>query len=279
MTDVIILGGCPAGSTIGCYLSMDGIGNLILEGALHPRPHVGESLVPSTTRVFEEIGFLETIEKEGFVRKYGASWHPPLRKGEFAIEFSEYAQEDVHQDYTYHVDRGKFDLLMLKHAERSGSEIYQGVHVKKVLYDNDRASGVRAAIAGKEVDLPCKVVVDASGRQTLLGQQLKLKKKDPIFNQYAVHAWYEGVDRSNGPSADYIHIYFLPVVRGWVWQIPISPEITSMGVVVEQEVFKRSRAGVERFFYRSRSAQSRLWPRDAGRQACQRFQTRGGLQL
>jgi len=248
MNDVMIIGGGPAGSMLGCYLSMAGISNTIFESAIHPRPHVGESMVTATTRVFQEIGFLETMAREGFIRKYGASWHPPTRTGEFAIEFGEFPQEGIDQDYTYHVDRSKFDLLLLKHAESLGSKIYQGVHVRKVLFEDGRATGLRIKISDKEIDLSCKIVVDASGRHTLLGRQLGLKKNDPIFNQYAVHAWFKDVDKGTGPTADFIHVYFLPVERGWVWQIPITEEITSVGVVAEKEVFKQSKMDTEGYF-------------------------------
>ena len=248
MSDVIIIGGGPAGSILGCYLSMAGVSHAIFESASHPRPHVGESMVTATTRVFQEIGFLETMEREGFIKKYGASWHPPTKTEEFAIEFGEFPQEGISQDYTYHVDRRKFDLLLLKHAESLGSKIYQGVPVIKVLFEDGRANGVRINIDNKEIDLSCKLVADASGRNTLLGRQLKLKKNDPIFNQYAVHAWFQDVDKETGPTADYIHIYFLPVERGWVWQIPITDEITSVGVVAEREVFKQSKMDIETYF-------------------------------
>jgi 1H-pyrrole-2-carbonyl-[peptidyl-carrier protein] chlorinase len=248
MNDVIIIGGGPAGSTMGSYLSMAGIDNIILEGAIFPRPHVGESMVTSSTRVFEEIGFLPVMEREGLIHKYGASWHAPGGK-EFAIEFAEFPQEGIRQDYTYHVDRSKFDLLLLKHAESLGSKVYQGVHVIRVLFNEDgKAIGVKVMLGGKEVDLHAKMVVDASGRNTLLGNQLKIKKKDPIFNQYAVHAWYKNVDRGTPPTDDFIHIYFLTVERGWVWQIPINDEITSVGVVAEKDVFKNARLDYEAYF-------------------------------
>jgi len=248
VSDVIIIGGGPAGSAMGCFLSMAGISNTIFERANHPRAHVGESMVTSSTRVFKELGFLETMEREGFIRKYGASWHAPSHGGKFAIEFGEFPQEGIDQDYTYHVDRAKFDLLLLKHAESLGSEVYQGVHVKQVLFDDDRACGVRIGIGKNEIDLKCKLVVDASGRNALLGRQLNLKKKDPIFNQYAVHAWFDNVDRGTDDTADHIHIYFLPIERGWVWQIPITKTVTSMGVVAEKEVFKESRLDLEGYF-------------------------------
>lgn len=248
MSDVIIIGGGPAGSAMGCYLSMLGIDNIILESSIHPRPHVGESMVTSSTRIFKEIGFLETMEREGFVRKYGAGWHAPNNRGRFDIRFVEIDQPGVDQPYTYHVDRSKFDLLLLKHAERLGSRVYQGMHVKQVLFEDGYARGVRVALDNQEIDLPARMVVDASGRNTLLGRQLRLKKKDPIFNQYAIHAWFEGIDRSDPVSGDYIHIYFLPVERGWVWQIPITNTITSAGVVVEKDVFAKAHADLETFF-------------------------------
>lgn len=246
MEDVIIIGGGPAGSAVSCYLSRAGISNMIIESQIHPRPHVGESMVTSTTRVFDELGFLPVMEREGFVRKYGASWHPPKREGHLAIEFAEFPQPGVNQDYTYHVDRSKFDMLLFKHAEKLGAKVMQGVSVTEVLFEDDYAKGVRVNIGGQSLDLPCKLVVDASGRRTLLGRQLGRKEADPDFNQFAVHAWFEGVDRGNRPED--IHIHFLPVERGWVWQIPITDKITSMGVVAEKSVFKSGKGDHAKWF-------------------------------
>src|SRR6476660_8185820 len=240
--NVVIIGGGPAGSALGCYLSKAGIKNTIFEAANHPRPHVGESMVMSSVRVFDEIGFLPVMEREGFPRKYGASWHPAVAKGEADISFDEFPQEGITQQYTYHVDRQKLDLLLLKHAESLGSRVYQGVQVSEVLFDEKNFTrGVRLRIADQEIEVPSRMVVDATGRQTLLGKQLRVKKNDPIFDQFAVHAWFENVDKSQVDSSEYIHIYFLPVERGWAWQIPITAEITSMGIVAEKSVFKNAR--------------------------------------
>jgi FADH2 O2-dependent halogenase len=148
------------------------------------------------------------------------------------------------------VDRSKLDMLLLKRAEELGSTIYQGIPVKSVLFENGYASGVRIGVGDQEIDLRSKIVVDASGRSTVLGRQLKLKVKDPFFNQYAVHAWFEGVNRGDADVANHIHIYFLPIERGWVWQIPITEEKTSMGVVLEKDAFtKIARGDMNEFFW------------------------------
>jgi len=248
LSDVIIIGGGPAGSAIGSYLSKAGISNTIIEGSNHPRPHVGESMVTSSTRVFKELGLLPILEREGFVHKYGATWHAPKNRGKFSIEFAEFPQDGIDQDYTYHVDRSKFDLLMLKHAQDLGSKVYQGLQVSRVLFEDGYACGVQVRLGDKNVKLNSRMVVDASGRNTVLGRQLRLMVKDPLFNQYAIHAWFEGVDRGPGSSRDHIHIYFLPIERGWVWQIPINETVTSMGVVVEREAFRQANQDLESFF-------------------------------
>jgi 1H-pyrrole-2-carbonyl-[peptidyl-carrier protein] chlorinase len=247
MNDVIIIGGGPAGSTLASYLAKAEIGVTVFESLNHPRAHVGESLVTSTMPVMEEIGVIDEIRAAGFPVKFGASWHAPGGR-EAAIRFREFNEDGINFDHTFHVDRSKFDLMLLKHAEKLGAKVYQGVHVKKVLFEGDQASGVTVEIGGQEVDVPAKVVVDASGRGTLLGRQLKSKKMDPIFNQYAVHAWFKELDRGEGSTADYIHIYFLPVERGWVWQIPITDQITSVGIVAERDVFKQSRMDPDTYF-------------------------------
>jgi len=251
MADVVIIGGGPAGSVLGSYLSMAGVSNVILEKALFPRPHVGESLVSATVRVFDEIGFLPTMESEGFTRKYGAAWRPTKGQGEFSIRFAEFPQEGVNQDYTYHVERGRFDQLLLEHARGLGSKVVQGVEVRKVLFDDSNsARGVRISIGGESLELSAKMVIDCSGRNTILGSQLGLREKDPVFNQFAVYGWFEDIHRSDNPeTSEYIHIYFLPVERGWVWQIPISETVTSIGVVTEREVFQQSRQRKEEFFH------------------------------
>src|SRR5207249_3807564 len=194
----------------GSYLARAKIDHIILDQAIHPRPHVGESLVCSTTRIFQDIDFLSVMEREKFVHKHGAVWTHWADERQRIIRFREIPELGLTQDYTYHVDRSRFDQLLLEHAARQGSRVLQGARVERVEFGADgAATGVCFREDGRERTLRCRMVVDASGRSTMLGTQLRLKRNDPLFHQFAVHNWFRGVDRGPAETADYIHIHVL----------------------------------------------------------------------
>lgn len=263
--DVAILGGGPGGAAMGAYLAKAGVKCVVFERELFPRPHVGESLVPSSTRVFRDLDFLPVMEAEKFPHKYGAVWTANDESRPYthdwdklsasdtaAIEFAE-RDQGVGMDYTYHVDRGKFDTLLLQQANKFGAEVYEGVRVRGVEFGGD-APVVRFSMGRKDMSVSCKIVVDASGRHTLLGNQLKLKVNDPVFNQFAVHTWFDNYNRhSVRPETkkfgDYIFVHFLPVTNTWIWQIPITETVTSIGVVTQRQNFVKAKADKEAFFW------------------------------
>jgi FADH2 O2-dependent halogenase len=264
--EVGIIGGGPAGSAMASYLAKDGVSCVVFERDIFERPHVGESLVPSSTRVFRDLGFLEEMERHKFPHKYGAVWTAAgssrlydhdwegLEADSFAdIRFEERAQPGVDKNYTYHVDRGKFDLLLLQHANRLGATVYEGIRVQRVDFSHPDYAEVRFALGRKEIGTRVRMVVDASGRQTFLGIQEKLKVRDTVFDQFALHSWFEHYNRrivmKNDEQRDYIFIHFLPITNTWVWQIPITPSITSIGVVTQKKNFAKSRESREEFFW------------------------------
>ena len=264
--DVGIIGGGPAGASMAAYLAKAGVNCVVFEGAIFPRQHVGESLVPSSTRVFRELDFLETMETSGFPRKYGAAWtsvgseatHQHDWEGMPISEYADFAfeerqQEGVEQDYTWHVDRAKFDQLLLTHAHKLGAAVYEGITVQGVDFSDPTLAAIRYTIGRTEMQTKVRMVVDATGRRTLLAQQLKWKVKDPVFDQYALHTWFEDFDRKavayREQMRDYIFIHFLPISNSWVWQIPITDTITSVGVVTQKKNFAASRESRQDFFW------------------------------
>lgn len=263
--DVGIIGGGPGGSTMASYLAKAGLKCVVFERELFPRPHVGESLVPSANRVFDELGLFDKMEENKFPHKFGAVWttatsshaHDVDWEGltqydNASIRFEERKQPGVERNYTYHVDRGLFDLVLLQHANQLGAEVYEGVRVQGVDFSSPLPR-VKFAMGRKDLDVRVRMVVDASGRRTLLGNQLKLKVMDPVFDQYAIHTWFQDYDRSllakKAGHEDFIYIHFLPISNTWIWQIPITDCVTSIGVVTQKKNFAKSREEREKFFW------------------------------
>jgi 1H-pyrrole-2-carbonyl-[peptidyl-carrier protein] chlorinase len=281
--EVGIIGGGPAGSGMASYLAKAGISCVVFEKEIFERPHVGESLVPSSTRVFKEIGFLKEMEANRFPHKYGAVWTSAnsrlyevdwdgLGADNFAdIRFEERDQPGVDKNYTYHVDRGKFDRLLLEHANRLGATVYEGINIQRANFSSPQYTDISFKMGRKEVSTRVRMVVDASGRQTFLGNQERLKVRDSMFDQFAIHTWFEGYNRrvvmKNEEQRDYIFIHFLPIINTWVWQIPISDSITSIGVVTQKKNFAKSRESREEFFWNCLATRPEL--RDGLRKAIQ----------
>jgi 1H-pyrrole-2-carbonyl-[peptidyl-carrier protein] chlorinase len=250
--DVIIIGGGPAGTTLGTFLARDGISTMILEKDIHPRDHVGESLTPSTNLVFKELGVLDKLNDAGFVHKPGTGWNAPRSPLWKFIEIwlFEYPIPGGPQPFTYNLERDALDTMLIRHSHENGVKVLQGVKVQHVIFEDDRAVGVRAQVAdGWERDLYAKVVVDASGRRCMMANQLKMKKKDPRFNQFCIYSWFEGVTEPPERYKGFTLFYFLGMNQGWTWHIPLRDGKTSMGIVLDKEDFQRSGQDHEEFFY------------------------------
>ncbi len=257
--DIGIIGGGPAGSTIASYLVKAGLKVAVFERDMFPRPHVGESLVPASNPVLQETGAWEEVVKAGFSKKTGAAWSAstpgaglgadqPNGKGRMlaSIPFEGSVA-------TFHVDRGKFDTILLKHAKNLGAEVFTGTRVTRVDFADPDRPVMYVAIGRQEIAIRVRMVVDASGRSTLLGNQMKMKQNDPHFDQFAIHTWFSGYKRatfSDDPSLNnYIFIHFLPISHSWIWQIPISEDITSIGVVTPRSHFRGRQDEREEFFW------------------------------
>jgi len=239
--DCIVIGGGPAGATVSALLAREGHTTLVLERDLYPRHHIGESLQPETYWVFKRLGLLEALETSDFVRKESVQFVNAEGRDSQPFYFTD--RDPGAWSTTWQVPRDRFDILMLDNARRSGAEVVQGAKVTKVLFDGERATGVRATLDGQERELSARVVVDATGVEALLSSQLRLRSGDPNLRNAAIYSYYKGAQRDTGRNEGATLVIHTPERRGWFWYIPLPSDITSVGVVGPPAYLTAGRGG------------------------------------
>src|SRR6185503_16996858 len=171
--DVIVIGGGPSGSTTAALVADAGYRVLLLERDAEPRRKVGESLMPETYWIFERLGILEDLKKGPFVEKVGLQCVSSSGKESSPFLFTQHDPRPCGR--TWHVERAKFDPFLLENAAKKGVEVRRGARVLEVIFENERAVGVRvaptspngesASAGGSETQtIRAKVIVDAAGQ-------------------------------------------------------------------------------------------------------------------
>ena len=235
--DVAVVGGGPGGSSAATALARRGRKVILLERERFPRFHIGESQLPWSNEVFRALGVEQAIAAAGFVKKWGASFRKPDSDVEQYADFSAAVETPTPQ--TFQVDRARFDEVLLRHCERSGVDVREEHRVLGVAFA--AADGVTVRFAspdGVEHTIRVKAVVDASGRTGIVLKRFGQHEYDPLLRNIAVHAQYEGIPRLTGRRSGDIRM-FTRADMGWLWLIPLSDTLTSVGAVIPKAVHQR----------------------------------------
>ncbi len=239
-TEVLIIGGGPAGSTAAALLASAGRSVAVIEKARFPRFHIGESLLPYNAPIFRRLGVWEQLATHGFQRKHGAQFVFEPDRTASRLDFQNSLDRDL--PLAFQVRRAELDQLLLDNARKRGAEVLEGHSVDRVLFEGDRATGAEIRDdTGAAKSLSAKVVIDATGRDTLLGRQLGLKRKDAILRQAALFGHFKNARMGLGPDGG--DILVVGGEYGWFWLIPLDSETTSVGVVFPSRVLKEARKG------------------------------------
>ncbi|HEX6483206.1 MAG TPA: NAD(P)/FAD-dependent oxidoreductase [Ktedonobacteraceae bacterium] len=234
-TQILVIGGGPAGSTAATLLAREGFDVTLVERDVFPRYHIGESLLPSCLEILDMTGAREKIEAHGFQRKDGGyfAWG----KDSWVLNF-----EKLRHPYSFQVVRSEFDHLLLEHAKSQGVKVYEGTTIRSLTFDGDRPRSAMwsQASGSKTGEITFDYLIDASGRAGIMSTHyLKNRRFHEAFQNVALWGYWQNAGRMSFAPQGAIANGAIP--DGWLWGIPLHDGTMSVGHVLHKTVFKEKR--------------------------------------
>ena len=242
--DVLVVGAGPAGCTAAALLAERGHDVLLVEKDRHPRFHIGESLLPLNTALFDRLGITERVAALG-VHKPGAEFVADDTGRRVQFSFADGL--DKRFTSSWQVRRADLDLLLFETAVARGARALQETRV--VSFEQavpgrgpgaSRAEVVARDAAG-ELQIRPRFVLDASGRDTFTANRLGTKQANRKNNTAAVYAHYRGAEFRSGVHEGFISVHLAE--DGWFWMIPLTDGVMSVGFVGDASVFAGAEGG------------------------------------
>ncbi|PYQ53406.1 MAG: hypothetical protein DMF59_02005 [Acidobacteria bacterium] len=120
----------------------------------------------------------------------------------------------------------------MRNASEQGVEVREETSVTSVDLADPKRAVVRLS-SGEKVD--ARFVIDASGHGSIVGQRYGEKSEIEALKKVAFFAHYRNVPRPEGRDAGNTIIVVLR--DAWLWLIPVTADIMSIGLVVERDHF------------------------------------------
>jgi flavin-dependent dehydrogenase len=240
--DVAIIGGGPAGSIAAALLARAGRRVVVFEREKFPRFHIGESLLPFSMKAFSRLNLQDKLLRAGFMKKFGGEIFGSCSEKGTKFYFKDAYRSQT--DHAYQVTRSDFDKLLLDHAVESGAEVREQTAVARVTFADGHVD-LTIGENGCSQNVRARYLIDASGRNSIVGNQLGIKKNYDHLQKLSIFAHYDGVWRPEGIDGT-----LTLLIRGidrWFWVIPLTAQRTSIGVVLDKEIFRAAKTGAEDF--------------------------------
>lgn len=246
--DLVVVGGGPGGSTLATFVAMQGWKVVLLERERFPRYQIGESLLPATVHgICVMLGVSEELKKANFTRKLGGTFRWGINPKPWTFSFGSSPLMAGATSYAYQVERSKFDHLLLENARRKGVDVREQCTVRDVIEEDGRIVGVTYVDdKGVERAMRARFVADASGNASQISDRVGERVYSRFFQNVALFGYFLNGKRLPPPNQG--NILSAAFDNGWFWYIPLSPELTSVGVVLARQYANKLKDGYEEAF-------------------------------
>ena len=231
---LIVIGGGPAGSVAALSAARRGLSTILIEKHQTMPFKIGESLLPGSMRILESLGALAAIENGGFMKKYAARFVSPDKVVNQRYDFQGKLLKD--HSSAFHVERSRFDELLLNEAEKAGVLLRRGSAVKSV---EDRGQHMIVQLESGEI-IQSDFIIDASGQSSFLAKKYASKTPDTRLRLAANYVHATGVEANDQQHPGDINITLLR--DAWWWEIPLAPGKMSLGLVSSAKQAKHFRS-------------------------------------
>lgn len=255
-TDVVIIGGGPAGSAVALHLLSRGIAPIIVEREQYPRFHIGESMTGECGALVRGLGFEDKMNAAGHPVKHGVTVFGVRGNPDWWVPVMRRDNEGLHDQVTWQVRRSVFDKMMLDAALEGGAELIDGRASDPIVEDSVVKGIVVETSDGGTLTIDAQIVVDCSGQASFLANR---KVTGPKYlgsydKQIALFTHISDYQRGTGGEArtdqpGNTHIFYTKKYH-WAWAIPIDDDVTSIGIVVPAAYFREKGESREDFVKR-----------------------------
>jgi flavin-dependent dehydrogenase len=237
--DAVVMGAGPGGLAAAIHLRRGGLRVLCIEPDKFPHDRVGESLDWSSPGMLAQLGITRDslIEDKIATYKRHIEIVTPDRPAYQAQPEAWFKNPPLKfETITLHADRKALDQRIFEAACQAGAEFLWD-RVTEVESYGERVIAVRTA-DGQRIE--ARWFIDASGLGArLLARKFEIPKIEYGKKKVCLWCHFETPIRTEGTTfyANVVSDEYL----SWIWEIPISPTVTSVGCVMSADFAKQQR--------------------------------------
>ncbi len=237
-TDVLVIGAGPAGTVAASIVHQAGFKVRIVEKMKFPRFVIGESLLPRCMEALQEAKFLDAVKGKNFQEKFGAKF---VKTGK-VCDYMFAGQFTKGWTWTWQVPRADFDQTLADTVEKMGVPVHYESTVTGIAFNGSDSVTMIQDVRGQTSQIKARFIIDGSGYGRVIPKFLKMDRPSNLPSRHALFAHTVDTKRSLSDEPNRITIVVhKPGI--WIWIIPFSNGVTSLGFVGDPDFFKSLQGG------------------------------------